>query len=120
MYIKSIKGIPVFVGRYFNTGKISITDINEFDDILKNSEFFFYGKNKYATRLKYKPVLVYLYIKYSKLDRYGNCRYENDLNISKSVSNEIYTLKILGDEEIKVTLDYDDEDSLLILNVEDI
>ena len=120
MYIKAIEEIPIFVGRYFNVGKISMTDINEFSDILKNSEFFFYDKNKYATKLKYKPVLVYLYIKYSKLDRYGHCRYEEEIDLFKSISNEIYKLRLLGDEKINVTIDYNEEDNLLILNVEEI
>ena len=119
MYIREIKGIPMFIGRYFNLGKISIEDIKEFNKILLNSEYYLYNKNKYAVKLKYKPAFVDFYIKYSKVDRYGNCRYEDELDLPKSVYYETFNLIVVGGEIKSISLDFDEEESILILNVED-
>ena len=118
MYIKSIKGIPVFIGRYFNEGKISMHDIQEFEEILTDSEYFKYDTNKYATKLKSKPALVDFYIKHSKLDKYYNCKYEDELDLPKSIMNELYAVKVIGGEINNISLDYNDEENLLVLNVE--
>lgn len=119
MYIESIKGIPVFIGKYFNAGKISIDDIKEFENILIKSEYFFYNKNKYATKLNSKPALIDFYIKYSKVDIHGNCIYEDELDLPKSIYNEVYKLQVVGGNKINVSIDYINEENLLILNVED-
>lgn len=119
MYIRAIKGIPMFIGRYFNQREISFEDIKEFNEILLNSEYYFYDKNKYATKLKYKPALVDFYIKHSQIDKYGNCPYENDLDLPKSIYYELYSLRVVGGEIKSVTLDFDEEESLLILKMEE-
>ena len=120
MYIRKINKIPLFIGRYFNNGKISIDDINEFEKIIINSEYFFYDKNKYATKLKSKPKLLDFYIEHSKLDNKYYCKYEDELDIPKSISNEIYKFEIVGDDIIAATIDFNEDENLLIINIEEI
>lgn len=119
MYVREIKEIPTFIGKYFNINEVFIDDIKEFHEILLNSEYYFYDKNKYATKLKYKPALVDFYIKHSKIDRYGNCLYEDELDLVKSISYEIYKLRVVGGEIKSFSIDFDEEESLLILKLEE-
>ena len=119
MYIKAIKCIPMFISRYLNNDKISIDSVKEFDEILLNSEYYFYDKNKYATELKYKPALIDFYKKYSQVDRYGNCLYENDLDLPKSIYYEIYSLRVISGEIKFVSIDFDEDELLLILTFEE-
>ena len=119
MYIRSILGIPRFIGLYFNKGEVNSNYINEFSDVLLNSAYFSREPNKYFAILNYKPKLIDFYIDKSKLDYNYRCKYEEELDIAKSIYNELYTIKIIGGKILKVSLDYIENEDILVLNVEE-
>ena len=119
MRILSVKSIPRFIGEYFNKKLIDIKTINEFSKLLTTIEFdYFKNENRYYGYLSYTPELIKFYKDKSKLDHYYRCKYEDELGLPKSVSNEIYSVQLDNNEIINVTLLYDFKFNILILNVE--
>ena len=119
MQIRSVTKIPKFIGLYFNEGKISLKEINEFSELLKNRCFTLLNDKSLVTVIEDKSILVDFYLDKSRLDRNYNCKYEEELEISKSVYNEIYTVELSSGGKINVTLDFDYKCNCLILNIED-
>lgn len=118
--ILSVKSIPRFIGEYFNKNLISFDDIKEFSKILISTEFDYieYSNNQYIGFLDYTPKLIKFYKDKSKLDHYYRCKYEDELDIPKSISNEVYVLQLIDESIISVSLLYNFDCNILVLNVE--
>lgn len=115
--ILSVQSIPKFIGEYFNKGSIKLDDIHNFSEILLNNNFEKLYDDKYIVHLEEEPKLIKFYLEKSKLDHYCRCKYEDELDISKSFTNECYKLKIDNDKIISATFAYDEKFNLLILNI---
>ena len=119
MRILSVKSIPRFIGEYFNKKLIDIKTINEFSKLLTTIEFdYFKNENRYYGYLSYTPELIKFYKDKSTLDHYYRCKYEDELDIPKSVANETYGIQIDDGRILYVTLLYNFDHNILILNVE--
>ena len=119
MRILSVKSIPRFIGEYFNKKLIDIKTINEFSKLLPTIEFdCFKNENRYYGYLSYTPELIKFYKDKSTLDHYYRCKYEDELDIPKSVANETYGIQIDDGRILYVTLLYNFDHNILILNVE--
>ena len=118
--ILSVKSIPRFIGEYFNKNLISFDDIKEFSKILISTEFDYlkHSNNQYIGFLNYTPELIKFYKDKSKLDHYYRCKYEDELDIPKSISNEVYVLQLIDESIISVSLLYNFDHNILVLNVE--
>lgn len=118
--ILSVKSIPRFIGEYFNKNLISFDDIKEFSKILISTEFDYlkHSNNQYIGFLDYTPELIKFYKDKSKLDHYYRCKYEDELDIPKSISNEVYVLQLIDESIISVSLLYNFDHNILVLNVE--
>lgn len=117
--IKYINNIPKFIGEYYNKGEISLEDINSFNSFLTKLNFSVTNDDKYVTTIDEEPKLLKFYIDKSKLDRQYRCKYEEELNIAKSVSNELYKFDTIYGS-FDATIDYKDEYKCLILVIEDL
>lgn len=118
MRILSIKSIPRFIGEYFNKQLIDIETINEFSKLLTNIEFDWVSETEYIGVLDYTPELIKFYKDKSKLDHYYRCKYEDELDIPKSIANETYGIQIDDGRILYVTLSYNFDHDILVLNVE--
>lgn len=124
MRILSVKSIPRFIGEYFNKKLIDIETINEFSKLLTTTKFDQLKYNKYSSKaeyigvLNYTPELIKFYKDKSTLDHYYRCKYEDELDIPKSVANETYGIQIDDGRILYVTLLYNFDHNILILNVE--
>lgn len=118
--ILSVKSIPRFIGEYFNKNLISFDNIKEFSKILISTEFDYlkHSNNQYIGFLDYTPELIKFYKDKSKLDHYYRCKYEDELDIPKSISNEVYVLQLIDESIISVSLLYNFDHNILLLNVE--
>jgi len=119
MIIQSIVKIPRFIGEYFNIGLLSDRVIAEFSETLKRSYFTLDNDRCYICTLKEKPEFIDFYINKSKLDDKYECIYENEIDIPKSIYNEIYVIEIDDGRVLNISLKYNDENDCLILNIED-
>ena len=119
MRIKYINKIPIFIGEYYNMGYITIDEINELNTLLMRPEYSIANGNKYVATINEAPYLLKFYIERSKIDKFGNCRYEDELEISKSLSNELYEFDTVYGP-FKAALDYNDDYKCLILKTEDL
>lgn len=120
MRILSVKSIPRFIGEYFNKKLIDIETINEFSKLLTTIEFDYFKSNNnwFYGSLPYTPELIKFYKDKSTLDHYYRCKYEDELDIPKSVANETYGIQIDDGRILYVTLLYNFDHNILILNVE--
>ena len=118
MKIRSIRKIPRFIGEYFNEGILTYDDINEFSKLLVTLDYTLIDDTKLTCILDCKPKFIDFYLDKSKLDKKYICKYEEELDIPKSIYNEIYTVELIYGGTTNVSLDYDEECNCLILNIE--
>jgi hypothetical protein len=120
LQIKQIEKIPRFIGKYYNKGVISLKDINEFNSFLEKLNFAVTSDDRYVTTIQDDiPKLLSFYIDKSKLNSEYKCKYEDELDISKSISNELYKFDTIYGS-FNATIDYKDEYKCLILTIEDL
>ena len=119
MRIKYINKIPIFIGKYYNMGLVTIDEINELNTLLMRPEYSITNDDKYVATINEAPYLLKFYIEKSKIDKFGNCKYEDELEISKSLSNELFGFDTIYGS-FNAALDYNDEYKCLILKAEDL
>ena len=118
MKIRSIRKIPRFIGEYFNEGVLSYDDIGDFSKLLTTLDYTLIDDTKLICILDNKPKFIDFYLDKSKLDRQYLCKYEDELDLPKSIANEIYTVELIYGGRVNISMDYDDECNCLILNIE--
>ena len=118
MRIKSVIRIPKFIGEYFNKDIISLDEIKSFSEFLLSIDYTLLDNGQLIYYIDNKPEFINFYLEKSKLDNYYFCKYEDELDIPKSVSNETYTVELESGGKVDVLLDFDDNSNCLILNVE--
>ena len=120
MQIKRVEKIPRFIGEYYNKGIVSLKDIEEFNTFLAKLNFAVTSDDKYVATIQDEvPKLLLFYIYKSKLNNEYECQYEDELDMPKSISNELYQFDTIYGS-FKATLDYKDEYKCLILVTEDL
>ena len=86
MKIFNIIAIPAIIGFYYNIYAISKSCIDDFKYYLQSSYFELVEYKIYKT--KYYPIydkFTNFYFDKTRLDRYLNCKYEDELGIPKCV-----------------------------------
>ena len=117
MKLTAINKLPRFIGEYFNAEMISHYEIKAFSNLLLSLDYTLLDDNKLICVLDNKPEFIDFYITKSKLDEHYFCKYEDELGVPKSISNETYTVELEGGK-VDVLLEFDDECNCLILNME--
>ena len=118
MKIKTINKLPRFIGEYFNEKIISYDELKAFSSLLLSLDYTLLDDNKLICVLDTKPAFVDFYLEKSRLDEHYFCKYEDELEVPKSISNEIYKIELESGGKIEVLLDFDDNSNCLILNIE--
>ena len=90
--IASIESIPRFIGLYFNEHQISMHEISQFDKLLNELYFTCIDTDEYITSTNHNNFITF-YLEKTRLDRYLNCKYEDELDIPKSISNELFVAR---------------------------
>lgn len=96
--IKQIVAVPTFIDKYIESKKdnqINSIILNDFCNIIKkleykinDSEYIFNVGDNYTVKR-----FVNFYIDKSELSREYKCKYEDELDIPKSISNELFTIE---------------------------
>ena len=118
MKIKSIVKIPRFIGEYFNNEVLSIDMIKDFSNLLLSLNYTLVDDEKLICILDEKPEIVDFYLDKSRLDDHYNCKYEDEVGVPKSISNEIYLIELESGGKVEVVLEFDEEYNCLMLNME--
>lgn len=117
MQILSVESIPKILGLYFNENHVSIDDLHNFKSIFKGELITIFEDNKYVVCFNQRYKVIDFLLEKTKLDRYYNCKYEEDLQIPKSVSNESFDIKLDNNITISVYIyGYDEKLGILILD----
>lgn len=108
MKILEIVSIPVFMSLYMQDKKYSyITDdFYCFCQLLTRIEFKFNpNKNNYYAQIpiEFKDIIKFIAEK-SKIDCKGFCKYEDELDIPKCISNEVFEVYLDDYSVIKFTI----------------
>lgn len=118
MKIKAVKKIPRFIGEYFNEGLLSTEDLEEFSKLLISLDYTILEEEKLVAVLDQESPFINFYLEKSKLDSNYFCKYEDELDVPKSISNELFTIQISDGGELQVYIEFDYEYNCLSLIIE--
>lgn len=114
--------LPIFINGYINKGFIDITDTHNFCRELLQTPFQISidrdGKSVYTFEIDNYFVKKFadFYIEKSKLDLKYNCKYEDELDIPKSIMNEFFIFIIDG-EKVSLYIDSYKNNKLVMKNL---
>lgn len=113
MKIKKIIRIPVFIDKYVLENIPSLNNyIESFKNgIIESDLYEYYNENAqrcFKTNVYLVDMISFIdfYILKSKLDHYYKCIYEDELNLPKSISNELFTVELDNGEIIDIFIEY--------------
>lgn len=117
MRIINISKIPIFITEYIKSNKYNLeSQLSKFKSLIINRPAnninisndimtLTYNLDESNYEIRY---FASFYIESSKLDDILECKYENELNISKSFSNEVFsgTIKMGSDDSEEDNIDF--------------
>lgn len=120
MKFTSVVNVPVFIESYIFADKsgtleefthIFCNDIMnlDFNKYIKNNTIYYeaYITNDISKRF------IQFYLEKSQLDHYYDCKYEDEKNISKSISNELFEVEIDNTYIVHIYIDSFENDKLI-------
>lgn len=117
--ITEIKDIPVFIDKYISedkSGRLS-NDAHFFCNVVKNLDFTRITDNRnktlYRATVTDKLPIIDFYLKKSRLDHKYECLYEVELNLPKSIDNELFKASY-EDKEFSFSIEHYCDDELII------
>lgn len=118
MIIISVETVPRFIGLYCNEKVISFESVSNFSKLLRSIVFNFVDPYTYKAYVPQND-FINTYIDKSKLDIYLRCKYEDELDIPKSLENELFKVKLHGGAIVDIYIDnYDYETNTLTIKIE--
>ena len=125
MKIKEFISIPKFIDKYINKNECGVENFtHDFCKIMMELEFeckpngensniyLFDSKDNYSIKR-----FLEFYFNKSKLDYKFKCTYEDELNLSKSISNELFVVASIDDKIITMYIDSFDNGIIKMISV---
>ena len=122
MKIKKIIRMPLFIEKYLLNNTLYLQEYyDSFYNNINSLDLVEYYNDKnercFETNIYLSDMISFssFYIVKSQLDYYYKCKYEDELNIPKSISNETFTVELDNEEVIDIFIEYSKFNSLIFI-----